>query len=786
MVKNKLHALVNIIGVAAGMLFFIHLLIYINYESGYESFIRNKDRVYRINYDITQDGERVLHSAKTPRKLFRTVKEEIPEVEYSAQAYIENVLVNYNGHLFSDQQDLWVEGDYPEIFELKMIKGVASINEAYKGIISESKAFEIFGNEDPIGKVLRVNEGMMVEVTGIFEDLPSNSHVKFDYFMPIQTWVSMGVIPPPARENYQGSSWWTYIRLKEGARPEDVEKSLDVLSEKYLTHLERQNRKGKFTLQSLNTLHFAGDRDGELGVSIKEKTVDTMYFISILILIVIWLNYINLSTALSRKRINAFSIYRKIGASKQDLLKLSLIESLIINLSALIIAAALYFSTKELFSKMINVPVTNGNIDYTSVLLLALAVFVGGMIITAILSAIPAMKVNPALTQQEKISRSTGSMWLVGLQFFVSCFLIACSLIVAKQIRFMQDAELGVDLKNVIVLQGAASTHSDTLRRQHFNSFREDVLRQTGFISGTASMNVPGQPVRFRNSNLSAADMKSQLKQEVMVGHVDDGFIQTYGLKLLAGRNFEQPFRNDSINALISKSVCDLLGFASPEDAINRQFRLGNNLLNIKGVVNDFHHEGLKKPIMPMIFQHLHPFEFGYYSFRIEGDPRVAINNLSKVWPLHYPNDPMNYFFSVDFFNDQYKEEKRLKRILSAFTLFSIIISAIGLFGLVSFFTAQRTKEIGLRKVNGATAADIIGMLFVYFFRFEIIAFIFACPMAWIVMKKWLNGFITSTSIGWEVFFFTAVISFAVSTISIASQSFRAATRNPSESLMYE
>lgn len=784
--KNKFHILISISGLAAGMLFFIHLLIYIGYEREYDMFVRDHEQVYRVNYDITQDGEKVLHSAKTPRKLFRVIKDEIPGVKYTAMAYVENVLVNYEGHLFSDQYDLWVEGDFAEIFGIEMIKGVATLNDAWKCIISESKAFEIFGEEDPVGKVLRVNEGMLHEITGVFKDIPSNSHIKFDYFMPIRTWVEMGAIAPPAREDFTGSAWWTYIKLDKGINAGEVERSLDIISEKYLTHLKRQNRTGKFSLQPLNKLHYSTGRDGELGVSIRENTVDALYFIAYLILIVIWLNYLNLSAALSRKRMEVLAIFRKMGAGRRDLIKLSLIESIIINFCALVLAIILYFATTGLFSKIINVPVGDGFIDYRSILMFLCFIFPAGAVLTAIVAAIPSLKADPASAHQTRISKNRASTWLVGLQFFVSCFLIACSLMVTSQIRFMQNAELGVDLRNVVVLQGAASTHSDSLRRQHFIMFREDVLSNNGFTYGTASMDVPGQPVRFRTNNLALADRPGELKQEVMIGNIDDGYIGTYGLKLLAGRNFEQPFLNDTSYVLITNSVCGLLGFESPDDAINRRLRIGRDIFTVKGVVNDFHHEGLKKPVMPMIFRHVHPFEFGFYSFRIEGNTGTAINNLSRVWPEHYPGDPMNYFFSPDFFNEQYDEEKRLGRILAAFTFFSVIISALGLYGLISFFTAQRTKEIGLRKVNGATTGNILLMLFRAFLRFEVIAFVFAGLIAWFVMQKWLESFITKAVFGWQVFAITGLVAFGVSIISVLSQSYRAAIKNPVHSLMYE
>jgi putative ABC transport system permease protein len=782
--KNKFHSILNILGLAIGMLFFIQLVTYIGYETGYDKYFKSGDRVYRVNYDITQNGEQVLHSAKTPRRLFRVLKEEVPEIEMSALAYYESVLVRYEEQLFSDQSDMWVQGDFTGIFEMEMIKGEAKLNEAYKCIISESKAREIFGNADPIGKVIWVNQGMRHEITGIFKDLPTNCHIKCDYFMPILTWVEIGGVP--RQENFSGAGWWTYIRIIKGADPRNVEKSLEPIATKYLTSLERQNRKGKFSLQPLEKLHFSTDRAGEFGTSTRERTVTALAFIAALILIVIWMNYINLSTAIARKRLNVFSIYRKLGASKFSLFGMSFIESIIINSSAIIIAVILYFLTSGLFSRLINTPISDGFIDYSKIFVLTAAIIASGIIIMALVGSIPSLKVNPALLQQRKISRNSGSLWLVGIQFFMSCFLVICSLTVARQIRFMQKADLGIDLSQVVVLRGAASTHTDSLRREHFNAFREEALQQTGFLSGTASMNVPGQPMRFRISNLSLSDTPSDLKQEVILGNIDDGYIQTYGLKLIAGRNFEQPIIRDSARVIISESLGQLLGFSTPESAIGKQLRMDRINYTIKGVVNDFHHEGLKKPTEPVIFVHRHPFEFGFYSFRVQGDMKNIISQLRSVWSKHYPRDPFDYFFSNEYFNRQYNEEIRLSRILTAFTLFAIIVASLGLFGLVSSIAEQRTKEIGYRKVHGATIKDIMMLMFSYFIRFEIPAFIIACPLALVVMRKWIHGFAYQSSFSLWIFVLTGIIAFIIATLSVLIQSYRAATKNPVDALRYE
>ncbi|HPB06083.1 MAG TPA: ABC transporter permease, partial [Prolixibacteraceae bacterium] len=293
--KNKFHSLLNVFGLAVGLLFFLHIVLYIGYEKGFDSFWPDNERIYRVNYDITQAGERVLHSTKTPRGLFRVIQEEVPEVEKAGIGYIEQVLVRYEDRYYSDQPDLWVEGDFAEVFGLEMKRGKATLNQPNTCVISESKAKEIFGNEDPIGKVLIVNEGMRHEITGIFEDLPANSHIHFHYFMPIRTWVNMGFLAD--RDGYEGAAWWTYIKVKKGVTAEQAEKSLNSLVNKYFAHLPQQDRQGKLSLQALTNIHYSTQRDGELGVSTRKTTVDALILIAALILIVVWMNYVNLSTA---------------------------------------------------------------------------------------------------------------------------------------------------------------------------------------------------------------------------------------------------------------------------------------------------------------------------------------------------------------------------------------------------------------------------------------------------------------------------------------------------------
>lgn len=782
--KNKFHSLLNIFGLAVGLLLFFQLVVYISYEKGYDSSYNGADRIYRVNYDVMQDRQNVLHSAKTPDRLYRVLKEEIPEVQYCGLAYLENVLVRYGDKFYVDQPNLWVGGDFAEVFDFQMVAGEAKLNDKLTCVISESMAKQIFGNGSALGKILYINEGMPHEITGVFEDIPSNSHLHFDFFMSSQTFVHYGWMSPQG--NWNGGGWWTYLKLREGASQAQLDKGLKLVAQKYLTHLAGMNRTGNFVSQPIGMVHFSSDRTGELNTSTREKTISALILIAALILVVIWMNYINLSTALARKRMNVIATFRKLGASKLSLVNLSFIEGSIINLGAIFVAIVLYFITRNFFSHIIETPINTGFVNYGKILALMLGTVVAGLVVTSLISSLPLLKVNPALLQQKKSNKNSSSQWLVGFQFFMSCFLIICSIIISKQIRFMQKSELGVDLNQVLVLKGAASTNSDSLRRQRFVAFRDDVLRDPEFISGTATMNVPGQPLRYRDNNVSLPDRRSELKQEITVGNIDDGYIETYKLKLLAGENFDINPILDTSKVLASESTIRILGFNSAAEAIDQKIRMGNRLRIIKGVVNDFHHEGLKKPAEPMIFTHEHPFEFGYYSFRIQGNPTNVLAALKPIWVKHYPNDPMDYFFSNEYFDRQYNEEKRLGRIQIVFTIFAIIVASLGLFGLISFFAQQRTKEIGIRKVNGATITDILRLVFVYFFRFEVIAFVVSCPIAWLAMTKWLEGFAYQTSMSWWIFALAGLLAMGIALVTVSFQSWKAATKNPVESLRYE
>jgi len=505
-----------------------------------------------------------------------------------------------------------------------------------------------------------------------------------------------------------------------------------------------------------------------------------------LILIVIWMNYVNLSTALSRKRLNVFATFKKLGASKFELVKLSLIESAMINILAVAVSVILYFLTRNLFTKLIGINLSQGYLNYPVIISITIIVLLAGFIATSLISSVPALKVNPALLQQKKMSKNGGTQILVGIQFFMSVFLVLCSLMVTKQINFMQKADLGVNLNQVVVLKGAASTNSNPQRRELFNAFRDEVLRNSGFVNGTATMNVPGQPLRFRNNNISIPGKQADLKQSITIGNIDNGYLETYRLKLLAGQNFDVSQRLDSAKVLISESTTQLLGFNSPGEAVGQQIHMDGRNRTIKGVVNDFHHEGLKKAAEPLMFTHEHPFEFGFYSFRIKGDAQQALATLAKIWPKHYPNDPLDTFFSDEYFNQQYNEEMRLSKILSAFTLFAIIVASLGLFGLVSLVAQQRTKEIGVRKVNGASVGNIVVLVFSYFTKFEIAAYLLACPVAWLVIDHWLQGFAYKTSVSWWIFLLTGAIAFLISVVSVVIQTYKAATRNPVEALRYE
>lgn len=787
LLKYKQMSVINLLGLIFGLTSFLFAVHYVLYEFSFDSFFPKNESIYRVNLKIEKEGETIYNGAKTPRALYFAMKREIPELEANGLAYFEKCLVNYEDVSYADQDILWVSEDFEKVFPLDMVEGVADYSRPRTGIISETAAKALYRNEDPIGKIMKVNEGMPIEITGIFKDLPPNTHFKARYFVSVKTWVEMGAIGEQGDWNWNG--WWNYIKLRKNSSPEATEAKINGFINTYMGFLGQNNRSGKYTLQPLKDLHFVQGIEGELGAVSYFSSLINLILIALLTLIIAWINYVSLSTAHAQARSTQVSMRKLIGASNTHLWHQSLAETIILNFTALLISVPLYFLFLNSFASFFNIPMNKAHIPVLYIMLILFVIVLSGILFSSVYHGFELAKIN-TLKEQTKFKKGTAKKGLVIVQMALSIVFLISTLMVYRQISYMKNKDLGVTLDQVIVFNGPASLNSDPHKRNRYEGFKSELLSQNEFRAATFNMFVPGQNPTYGFQEFNNPSQGKNPDNLFFENNAGEGLIETFQLKLLAGKGFGKKEEQNFNKVIVSELGAQLLGFENPEDAIGRQiFRDDNDTtaLEIIGVVADYHNEGLHKAIYPVIWNNQYPWEFGYFSTRINTtNVQATLKKLESIWSRHYPKDNFTYVFADEQFNRQYESDARYSKFYLWLTILSICIATMGLYGLILFYLEKRKKEISLRKVNGATVGQVLLLLNRNFALWIAVAFIIAAPVTWFLMQKWLANYAYQTTLSWWIFVVAGVIVLALTLITVTIQSWKTATKNPVDALRYE
>ena len=791
LIKYRQMSIINLLGLIAGLTSFLFAVHYIMYEFSFDSFFPKSENIYRVNFTVEKEGENIYNGAKTPRALYFAIKRELPEIEANGLSYFEKCLVSYENTNYANQDVLWVSEDFEKVFPLKMISGIADYSRPRTGIISEIAAKALYGNEDPIGKIMLVNQGMPIEITGVFTDLPPNTHLSARYFISVNTWVEMGAIGEQGDWRWNG--WWNYIKLKDNSSPKQTEAKINTFIQSYMGFLAEDNRQGLFSLQSLKTLHFIQGIDGESGAVTNYSSLINLIIISLITLFIAWINYVNLSAAHAQSRSDQIRMRKLIGATNLHLWHQSLAESLIINFLALLISYVLYFIFLNTVTSIFNIPVNQAHISVKYIFAIALTTVGCGILFSSIYHSFELARIK-ILQDDLKTGGTKLKSGLVILQMGLSIIFLISTFLVYKQISFMKNKELGIALNEVLVCTGPASLNADPNKRQRFEGFKMEMESQPGIEAVTFNTFVPGQEPSYGFHEFRNPEQGKAPDNLIFENNAGQGFIRTYYIKLLAGRDFSENPLQDSASVILSEMSARLLGFATPQEAIGKRIsRKGTGVfynsqtLKIVGVVADFHNEGLHKSIYPMIWNNRFPSEFGYFSIRLNTkNIPESTKRLQSVWKNHYPKDNLDFVFASDQFNKQYESDKRFSKLYVWLTLLSIGIATIGLYGLILYYLEKRKKEISLRKVNGATIGQIVSLINLHFMKWVLIACLFAMPVAWIAMNKWLENFAYKTNLSWWIFVLAGALVMGIALLTVSFQSWRAATRNPVDALRNE
>ena len=791
--RNKLYSFLNIAGLAIGIACCVLILLYVQDELSFDRFHEKADRIFRVNSHFFI-SERTMHFATTAHVQGQMFKDEYPEVENYVRfnQYELRSVIRYKENTFYEEKFIYADHTLFDVFSFKLIKGNPkdALVKPNSLVITEEMAEKYFGSDDPIGKDLRVNVDTLYKVTGVIENIPKTSHIRPDFFASFST-LNLEPTGNAAQDLLMNVDYFTYILLREGADYKEFEQKLVGFIDKYIgAVLKGLGGSARLEVQPLTRIYLHSDLDGEL-----ERTGDISYVylfsgIGLFILLLACLNFMNLATARSANRAKEVGLRKVVGALRPQLIKQFLGESMILTFIALILSLLLASLTMSIFRNISAKDLTMGIFSNPILMAGLLALF---FIVSIIGGSYPAFFLSafrPVEVLQGKLKRGAKSsilrIVLVSLQFTVSIVLIIGTLIVHKQLNYIRDSKLGYDKDHVVALR---IRNPETQKK--YEAIKSELLRHPKILNASASSSLP-----LGQNMFSAHHAVGKPEDELIMlfGQVvDEDFIDTYKIEMAQGRNFSKEFPTDPEEAIIvNEAAVKKLGWQ--DNPINKEIERFTSLTTRKkhriiGVVKDYHFQSLREEIQPMILYNAIAFG-GYYnrmSVRVRPENiRETIGFIESKWAEFDSQYPLEYVFVDDQFDSLYRAEERLGQLFGYFTALAILIGCLGLFGLTSFTAEQRTKEIGIRKVLGASVPSVIMLLVREFTKWVLLAVLIAWPIGYFVMKTWLQNFHYRISLGFDTFLLAALLALIISIITVSYQSIRAALANPADSLKYE
>ncbi|MBT1690426.1 ABC transporter permease [Dawidia soli] len=792
--RHRSFTFLNVTGLTLGMIASLLILQYVKYERSYDTFHSRANDIYRIQYNQWQNGKLRFECAAAVPAVGPALKNNFPEVKSFTRLFPVSGVMTYDsperGQIaFQEEKMQIADSSVFAIFDFTLVQGdpVHSLEGPNKVVMSQRAAKKYFATEDPLGKILRMDGQEKYEVTGIFKDVPENSHIKFDFLLSYQT------LDNRSHNNSQTNWGWydfnTYVLLEPGT---DVP-ALQAKWNNYLEHergegWKKDNVKQEFLLKPLLGIHLYANllQESEPDERGNGDSVYALTFIALFILVIAWINYINLATARSLDRANEVGVRKVMGAQKQQLIYQFLAESFMLNLVATVVALAAVRAVWPFFSELSgrNIPMAfMGESDFW---FLVIGLFTLGTVLSGFYPAIILSSFKPVAVLKGKIARVThGNMLrksLVVFQFAASVVLISVSIVVYQQLSYMRQQDLGVDIHRTLVFRAPSVT--DSLHEQRTASFKTEALRVPGVTSMSGATSIPGDEIFWANSIRRLTGGSGSSISGYTVG-IDHDYIPAFGLKLAAGRNFDREFTGDKKSIILNQAMTEALDFESPAAAIGQSVIQGDTF-QIVGVLEDFHQMSLKEAVTPLVFRFT-PEYARFYAFKVdEANYRNVLAALEKPWKEIFPGNPLEYFFLDEYFNRQYESDRLFSQTFTLFTALAIFIACLGLFGLASFMTLQRTKEIGVRKVLGSSVADVVILLSRGFVQLVLIANLLAWPLAWYIMDQWLAGFPYHISINPLLFVAAGGAVVLIAFLSVSLQTIRAARANPAKTLKYE
>lgn len=776
--SHKIFSFINIIGLATGICVCFFALFYVQFELSRDSYNQKADNIYRLVTDIKTSSGINYESTSTP--MGPAIKAAYPRVKDMARVFMDDMILQSNPNNATKEEVAYADSSVFKIFSWPLLRGnigrifVAPCN----AVLSETAAKKYFGNSDPIGQTMMINGQTKAVVTGIMKDIPYNSHLRVDIIFSITT-----LVDDDWSRNWTRFGFYTYLLLQPGQSAADLQAKFPDFVK---ANFNQNEFKYQLTLEPLKKVYLYGKPRGHRTGTSESGSITNIYIISIIAVLVLFIagfNFINLTTAFSLQRAKEIGIRKVFGASKYQLVLQFFMDAVMLCLIAFVIALLLAMLLLPLFNQLVGTVVANGIFhNFQNILTL----FLISIVVGVLSGAYPALFLsgfNPISSLKGKTGSSgTGLMLrrsLVVAQFSISLFLIIATAVVYMQLNFMQNQQLGFQKDHKLVVD----YQFDSRINQHMEGVKQQLMSIPGVGKVSFSSSIPGTPNNQFNTIIQNSKGENQ-QQKPDVYFIDNDFLNQFRIDVIAGRGFSQNLAADSMKSmLINEAMLKSLGFANPNDAIGKRFTQLNHQGTIVGVIKDFHNHSFMEKVQPLTLRvdqsHLTNIAIDITSANVH----ATVDKLESAWKNLAPSLPFIYFFADDAYNHQYIAQQRFGGLFICFAVIAIVISCLGLLGLSAFNTAQRKKEIGIRKVLGASASSITAMLSKDFVRLIVIALLIASPISWWAMHSWLQSFAYRINIPVWVFLISGMSAILIALFTVSFQSIKAAMANPINSI---
>jgi putative ABC transport system permease protein len=792
--KNKVYSILNITGLAIGIMAFVMIMLYVQYETSYDKESPNADRIYRVYTRGSLNGD--FEFVASPAPIGAAFKEEIPGVENFTR--VRNTgfpVLRYKDKVFSEEKWFLTDSSFFDVFGLELLQGDKdkALVEPNTMVLTASTAKRYFGNDDPMGKVINSDGRRDYIVTGVVADPPSNTHFHYDFLVSLMSYPEMA-----NNDMWVSNNFYTYLLLDENTAPEEVASKFPDMVLKYAgpqieqylgvswDKLIEQGASYGFYLQPIIDIHLKSNYGGEIEPNGNILYVNIFSVVALFILIIACINFMNLATARSTKRAREVAVRKTLGSNRSLLIQQFLTESIILSFLSTVIALLLvklllpvynYIGGFQLELNLFSNPII---LPFIILLILVVGIISGSY------PAFYLASFNPVkVLKGSSMSRGHKSWLRSGLvifQFTITIMLFAGTMVINNQLNYIQNKDLGYDKKNVIIVEKTDDIGAS------IDAFKADLNKDPNILTVSNSTSLVGHDFNGNVRQIQGEPSENSLIYQEF--NADPYYAEAYGLEMAQGRYFSPDRLSDSTAAVINETAARILGFDDPiGKAIIDQFNDGPVVLYpIIGVVKDFHLSSLHSPIEPMLLRSFRAGGFGRYTaVKINPiDKPATLEYIEQIWKKYAIDQPFEYTFLDDDFDQLYIEESRTSKIITIFSVLALFIASLGLFGLSSYITEQRTKEIGIRKVLGASVPNIYLLLSKDILKLVAIATIISWPITYMTMNRWLENFAYRIEFNQLLFIISGAIAFIIAQATVTTQALKAANSNPVKALKYE